>query len=77
MVLKEVMTAFARAFHKNAKDYVTMSDLLPRTDMHRLTLDKYIRLAMNEGLIGEKLTDWFIVTEKGYDYLVAHNLVEA
>lgn len=75
--LKETMIVFARAFHRNTKDYVTMHDLLPHTKMHRLTFDKYIRLAMEEGLIGEKLKDWFIVTENGYEYLIAHNILEA
>lgn len=75
--LKEVMTTFARAFEKKTRDYVTMNNLLPHAKMHRLTFDKYIRLAMKEGLIGEKLPQWYIVTEKGYDYLVTHNIVEA
>lgn len=74
--LKEVMIAFASAFQRNTNDYVTIRNLLPHTKMHRLTFDKYISLAMKEGLIGEKLKDWFIVTENGYKYLVAHNIVE-
>jgi len=54
-----------------------MSNNLPKTEMHRLTLDKYIRLAITKGLIDEELPGWFIVTESGYDYLVGHSIVEA
>jgi len=41
-----------------------------------LTLDKYIRHAKNEGLITEPVSSWFQVTDKGYEYLVAHNIIE-
>lgn len=75
--LKEVMSTFSSAFENNTSDYVTISKLLPHTKMHRLTFDRYISLAMKEGLIGEKLPQWYIVTEKGYDYLVAHSIVQA
>lgn len=74
--IKEIMTAFANAFQRSPRDYITMHEILPQTKMHRLTIDKYIRQAMNEGLISEKLSDWFIVTDKGYDYLVAHNIIQ-
>lgn len=74
--IKEVMIAFAKAFQGNATDYVTMHKIIPQTKMHRLTIDKYIRLAMKEGLIGEKLSNWYIVTDKGYGYLVAHNIIQ-
>jgi len=75
--LKEVMVAFANAFQNNTQDFVTMSDLIPKTNMHRLSFDKYLSLAMNKGLIGEKLPEWFIVTEAGYDYLVSHKIIAA
>ena len=75
--IKEIMLAFASAFEKNTKGYVTITDLLPKTTIHRLTFDKYLRSAMNDGLIGEKLPEWYVVTDTGFDYLVAHNIVQA
>jgi len=75
--LKEVMSAMSSAFENNTSDYVTMNNLLPHTTIHRLTFDKYLRLAMKKGLIGEKLPQWYIVTEKGYEYLVAHDILQA
>lgn len=76
--IKEVMITFAKAFSKNTSGYVTIHNLLPHTKMHRLTFDKYTSLAMNKGLIGEQqFSGWFIVTDAGYDYLVAHNIIDA
>lgn len=75
--LKEVMSAVSNAFENSTNDYVTINNLFPHTNIHRLSLEKYIRLAMKEGLIGEKLSGWYIVTDKGYEYLVAHNILEA
>lgn len=75
--IKEVMQVFAKAFEKNTKDYVTMSELLPRTIMHRLTFDKYLNMAMNQDLIFEKLSGWYSVSEAGINYLVAHNIIDA
>jgi hypothetical protein len=74
--LKEVMTAIAQAFEKNTGSDVKLYQVLPFTKMHRLTFDKYIRNAKNDGLITEVLSGYFKVTDKGYDYLIAHNIVE-
>jgi len=74
--LKEVMTAISIAFAKNTSPYVLLPGILPQTKMHRLTFDKYIRVAKEEGLVTEPITNRFKVTEKGYEYLVAHNIVE-
>jgi hypothetical protein len=75
--VKEVMKAFASAFEKQTRDYVTMNDLMPRTNLHRLTFDKYLNQAMEEGMIYEKLSGWYCVSESGFDYMVAHNIIEA
>lgn len=74
--IKEVMIAFSNAFERHVRDYVTITELLPRTKMHRLTFDKYINQAMIEGLISERLPQWYFVTEKGFSYLVAHKIIE-
>lgn len=75
--LKEVMMAISNAFAKNTQGHVTLDKVLPLTKMHRLTFDKYVKNAINEGLINQIITGWFTVTDKGYEYLVAHNIVEA
>lgn len=75
--LKEVMTAISNAFARNAASYVKLYEILPQTKMHRLTFDKYIRHAKSEGLVTEMVEGWFKVTDKGFEYLVAHNIVEA
>ena len=74
--VKEVMIAISEAFRSNTSGHVTMHGILPKTKMHRLTLDKYISLAKKEGLIKDELSGWYTVTEKGYEYLVLHNIVE-
>lgn len=75
--VKEVMKAFAHAFEKLARDYVTMNDLLQKSSMHRLTLARFINKAMDEGLIYEKLPEWYSVSDSGYEYMVAHGLIDA
>ena len=75
--LKEVMKAFASAFEKLPRDYVTMSDLLPKTSMHRLTFEKFLNRAMKEGYIFEKLPNWYSVSDSGYEYMVAHGIIDA
>ncbi len=76
--LKEVMKSFAKAFDGNVKSYVTISDLLPHTEMHRLTFDKYLSLAINEKLIiKQQMFSRFSVTETGSDYLISHNIINA
>jgi predicted transcriptional regulator len=74
--LKEVMKSFAKAFDKNTKNYVTISDLLPHTNIHRLTFDKYLNIAIKEKLIVKsQMYARFSVTENGSDYLIAHNII--
>jgi hypothetical protein len=75
--VKEVMQAFAKAFEKNTKGYVTKQDLLPRTNIHGLTFDRYLHIAMSEGLIAEKLSGWYVVTASGFDYLIAHSIIQS
>lgn len=73
--VKEVMVAIAKAFQRNTKDYVTMHEIIPNITMHRLTFDKYMRVAIRNGLVVEKLSSWYSVTDKGYDYLETHNII--
>lgn len=75
---KSVMDAFAKAFENNPKSYVTMSELLLHTNkLHRLTFDKFLNVALQNGLIARTpgSTSRFFVTGKGYGYLIAHNLI--
>lgn len=75
--VKEVMKAFASAFEKLTREYVTMNDLVPRINIHRLTFDKYLRQAMEDGLIYEKLPNLYCVSDLGFEYLTAHNIIQA
>jgi len=75
--MKEVMIAIAGAFEKSTRDSVNLREIMPWTTIHRLTFDKYIRLALTEGLLQETLSSYYQVTEAGFDYLVAHNIVQA
>ncbi len=75
--LKEVMKTISNAFAKSTRNYVTLDETLPRTEMHRLTFDKYVKNAISEGLITEIYSNCYAVTDKGYEYLIVHNIVEA
>jgi TIR domain len=74
--IKEIMSAIARAFQGSANSSVTVSQILPFINMHRLSFDRYVRKAIKAGLIDEELPGWYMVSDNGYKYLVIHGVIE-
>lgn len=75
--LKAVMSSVASAFKYNARESLDLGDILNKSSMHRLTLEKYLRHAENEKLISRDLLGRYSVEEDGYDYLVNHGIIDA
>lgn len=74
--LRAVMEAVANTYNDTSNSYIWFGSLVKRTTMHRLTLDKYVGKAIEEGLIvqsGGRI--W--IEEKGRKYLEVHNIVES
>lgn len=74
--LKAVMKSVADTYNSTSEAYIWFDHLVKRTTMHRLTLDKYVNKAIEQGLIvrsGKKI--W--VEDEGLKYLEVHNIVES
>jgi hypothetical protein len=69
------MRTFALASGITANEHVALGDMLPRAKIHKLTLIKYLTLAVNQNLLYEKLPGWYCVTQSGMDYLEAHEII--
>ena len=75
--LKHVMTAVSDAFKNNPDEVISLRPILTNTDMHRLTFDRYMSKAINEGLITKDLINRYGVTQKGIEYLISHGIIDA
>lgn len=75
--LKEAMKTIAAGFQQSASEAIYLRDFSHLTGMHRLSLDKYMRQAIVEGLLTRDPLQRYSVTDKGYDYLIGHGIVEA
>jgi hypothetical protein len=74
--LKSAMKAVADTYNSTSTTYIFFSLLVKRTTMHRLTLDKYINKAIEQGLITRSGNQIWI-QEEGLKYLEVHNIVES
>jgi len=75
--LKEVMIAIADSYVGTSHQYIWFKNVVSKVPMHRLTLDRYINIALNDGLIKwHSGHDTLLITEKGLNYLVAHGIIE-
>lgn len=74
--LKEVMKAVAQCYEGNAEEYIWFDCIVKRISMHRLTLDKYFREAVKNGLLKKWIyTNSIIITEQGISYLETHDII--
>lgn len=75
--VKEVMKAVSKCYEGHARKYVIFNCIVKSVSMHRLTLDRYITNAVDQGLIkwyGEKA---LIISQDGVDYLISHGIIDA
>lgn len=73
--LKEVMKALASAFERSGDEYMFLKFILNKTDMHRLTFDRYLKEAISRGLVERDTLGRFRVTQDGIEYLVSHGII--
>ena len=74
--IREVMTTVAACFEGGKFDFLRYSQLVAKTKLHRLTLDKYFREAEAQGLL-RKSRDQVWLTDDGLAYLTEHGIVDA
>jgi TIR domain len=75
--LKAAMTAIANAFEKSTVDKLRVDEILKYTNMHRLTLERFLDEADKQRLIEKNIINQVTVTNKGYEYLVNHGVIES
>lgn len=74
---KEAMRAVADAYNSTANETLVIADIRVNTRMHRLTLERYLISALRDQLVTKDGIDRYKITEKGIEYLVAHDLIKA
>jgi len=73
--LKELMITIADCFMGTAMSYVYYSKVVSLSKMHRLSLDRYVDIAIEKGLIRRDLSNIYI-TKLGTEYLFANGIIE-
>lgn len=75
--VKQAMMAVSEAFNNSQGGYrfVFYRDVIKFTKMHRLTLDKYISMAQDVGLIKLGSNHTVYVTDGGLEYLTKHGII--
>ncbi len=75
--LKELMKAVSSSYEGTSHQYIWFKHVVAKVSMHRLTLDRYIKIAIKDGLlVWHSGNDTLIITDEGLDYLVAHGVIE-
>lgn len=72
--VKEVMIGVAGAYAGREYDYIWFSDLIKEVSMHRLSLDKYLQNAIQQGLVSRN-DQCIYITPKGRDYLEVNEVI--
>lgn len=74
--VRDVMRTVADCFDGWENDFLLYSMLVKKSKMHRLTLDKYLKEALNAGLL-ERHRDQITITTDGLAYVANHGIVDA
>ena len=81
--IKELMKGVASAYDTTSESYIWPEEIRPKVSIHRLALDRYLKQAIKDGLLGWYTDEIFFIdeqplflTEKGIDYLIAHGIIE-
>ncbi|SFB23104.1 toll/interleukin-1 receptor domain-containing protein [Azotobacter beijerinckii] len=75
--LKETMKVVSDAFNSTPNQQVTIKDLMQYSSMHRLTLERYLNVAIKEGVLARDIIARYTITVKGIEYLIEHGIIEA
>lgn len=74
--IKEVMRAIANASSGNVYGSASLPVALKRSSMHALVFRKYLSRAIEDGLLATSYEGAAKVTDKGYEYLVKHGILD-
>jgi len=74
--VRTAMEEIAKEYNHGHDDYVLFYNLVKRTKVHRLTLEKYIYEAVDLGLLTKRIHA-IELTDAGRNYLVEHEIVDA
>ncbi|MDD2267364.1 toll/interleukin-1 receptor domain-containing protein [Sulfuricurvum sp.] len=74
--LKEVMKAIAATYEGTSNQYIYFQNVVPKASMHRLTLDRYLKQAVKDGLVKWHGDYALSITDDGLNYLFAHGIIE-
>jgi len=72
--LKELMKLIAMCYEGREYDWIDYSCIIKQSNMHRLTLDKYMLSAIKNNLITKSGSSIYI-QEQGIIYLETHNII--
>ncbi|EKA4523277.1 TPA: toll/interleukin-1 receptor domain-containing protein [Vibrio cholerae] len=75
--IKETMTAIAAAFENEPDEKINIGKIMHFTNMHRLKLERYLKQACSDDLLSMDVIGRYSVTDKGFDYLVNHEIIDA
>lgn len=73
--IREIMDLFVRVYNNVREEYVTFGNLVANSTMNRLKFDKYLNLAIAQGLI-RKTSMYLYITDNGIAYAEEHGLVD-
>jgi hypothetical protein len=74
--VREVMTYFVRAMNSSIMEDIGYSNLIRASSMPRLMLDKYFKIAEQQGLVNRSLIHIHI-TDKGIQYAEDNGIIDA
>ena len=74
--VKELMNAISQSYKDHSLEFIWLDALIKMSGMHRLTLERYLQKATEQGLIQRKPGSMQIfITQDGIAYLVSHGVI--
>lgn len=76
--VRQVMMDLAAAYEGTHQEFIPYKRLVANTQMSRLTLDYYVKQAIELGLVqmSTRYADAILITPAGLQYLVDRNIIE-
>lgn len=75
--VKEIMKAVSACYERRKYDYIWFEGIVEIVSMHRLTIDRYLESAVEQGLIKWISTEQLKITKDGINYLISHGIIDA
>lgn len=74
--IKEVMKVVSECYKGCSEEYIWFQDVVKLITMHRLSLDRYLNSAIEQGLLKRGMINNIYITESGINYLVSHGIID-